>query len=218
MVIVGLTGSIGMGKTTAARMLRCMGVPVYDSDAVVHRMLGPGGAAVAAVAKAFPATVRDGEVDRQALGERVFSEPAALRTLESIIHPRVRCEERSFLKRAALRRVPLVVLDIPLLFETGGDARCDATVVVSAPAFLQRQRVLSRSGMTEDKFEAVLARQMTDAEKRRRADFVVPTGLGRSVTFAALQDIVRRLRFRRGTRWPPPPYPGDRKIDAPNHP
>lgn len=207
MVILGLTGSIGMGKSTTANMFRRLGVPVYDSDAAVHTLLGPGGAAVAEIARVFPDAVVDGAVDRQRLGKRVFGDPAALRTLEGIVHPRVRQVETAFLKRAAARREPLVVLDIPLLFETDGQTRCDATVVVSAPLFLQRRRVLSRPGMTAEKLDAVLARQMPDAEKRRRADFVVPTGLGRRVTWDRLQEIVSDLRAWRGTKWPPSAYP-----------
>lgn len=207
MVILGLTGSIGMGKSTTADMFRRLGVPVYDSDAAVHTLLGPGGGAVPEIARVFPDTVVDGAVDRQRLGKRVFGDPAALRKLEGIVHPRVRQVETAFLKRASARREPLVVLDIPLLFETDGQARCDATVVVSAPLFLQRRRVLSRPGMTAEKLDAVLARQMPDAEKRRRGDFVVPTGLGRRVTWDRLQAIVSDLRAWRGTKWPPSAYP-----------
>ena len=207
MVILGLTGSIGMGKSTAANMFRRLGVPVYDSDAAVHTLLGPGGAAVAEIAKVFPDAVRDGAVDRQKLGKRVFGDPDALKQLEGIVHPRVRQVETRFLKRASARREALVVLDIPLLFETGGEDRCDATVVVSAPTFLQRQRVLARAGMTQEKLDGVLARQMPDAEKRRRADFVVPTGMGRRVTWDRLQRIVADLRAARGTKWPPSAYP-----------
>jgi dephospho-CoA kinase len=194
MVILGLTGSIAMGKTTAAGMLRYLGLPVHDSDAAVHRLLGRGGRAVAPIAKAFPGTVKDGAVDRKALGERVFSDPEALKRLEAIVHPLVREVQTKFLKRAAARRREIVVLDVPLLFETGGDKLCDATIVVSAPAFLQRARVLARGGMTREKLDSVLARQMSDAEKRRRADFVVPSGLGRAVTLRRLKDIVTLIR------------------------
>ena len=214
MVILGLTGSIGMGKSTAADMFRRLGVPVYDSDAAVHVLLGPGGAAVPEIAKIFPDAVRDGAVDRQRLGKHVFGNAEALSKLEAILHPRVRRIERAFLKKASARRAALVVLDIPLLFETGGEARCDATAVMSAPAFLQRQRVLARPGMTPEKLDGVLARQMPDAEKRRRADFVVPTGLGRRVTWDRLQRIVATLRTRRGGRWPPSAYPKDGSAHA----
>lgn len=203
MVILGLTGSIGMGKSTAATMLRRLGVPVHDSDAAVHDMLAKGGSAVAPIVDAFPGVDRDGAVDRQELGRRVFGDPEALRTLEDIIHPRVHRSQEAFLRRAAARRASLAVLDIPLLFETNGDERCDATVVVSAPSFLQRQRVLGRPGMTEDKLDGILSRQMPDAEKRRRADFVVPTNGARRLTLNRLRAIVRFLKTRRGRKWPP---------------
>ncbi len=194
MVVLGLTGSIGMGKSTTAGMFRYLGVPVHDADAAVHRLTGPGGAAVAAVAAEFPDAVRDGAVDRRVLGARVFEDPAALDRLEAILHPLVRAEEKRFLDRHRRRRAPLVVLDVPLLFETGGEARCDAVVVVTAPAFLQRQRALRRPGMTEERLARVLARQMPDAEKRRRADFVVPTGLGRGFALRRVAEIVRLFR------------------------
>src|SRR4051812_17589829 len=151
MRILGLTGSIGMGKSTAARLLRTLGVPVHDADAEVHRLLGLGGAAVPAVAKAFPGTVRDGRVDRRRLGDLVFgpeSDPAALRKLEGILHPMVRRATLSWLAQHARQRTPVVVLDVPLLFETGGPGRYDGVIVVSAPTFIQLQRVLRRPGMT----------------------------------------------------------------------
>jgi dephospho-CoA kinase len=191
MVVLGLTGSIGMGKSTAAAMLRRLGVPVHDSDAAVHRLLGRNGAAVAQVAAAFPGTEGPDGIDRAALGRRVFGDAAALRRLERILHPMVRAESARFLRRMAARRAKLVVLDIPLLFETGGEARCDAIVVVSAPPFLQRARVLRRPGMDAARLAAILAKQMPDGEKRRRADFVVPTGLGRRETLRRLAEIVR---------------------------
>jgi dephospho-CoA kinase len=191
MVVLGLTGSIGMGKSTAAAMLRRLGVPVHDSDAAVHRLLGRNGAAVAPVAAAFSGTEGPDGIDRAALGRRVFGDAAALRRLEGILHPMVRAETARFLRRTAARRVPLVVLDIPLLFETGGETRCDAIVVVSAPGFLQRARVLARPGMGAARLATILAKQMPDGEKRRRADFVVPTGLGRRETLRRLAEIVR---------------------------
>jgi len=194
MVILGLTGSIGMGKTTAAGMFRTLGVPVYDSDAVVHRLLGPGGDAVAAIGQTFPRVVVDGAVDRKALGERVFGDPDALKILESIVHPLVRRARGKFLKAAAARQEKIVVLDFPLLFETDGEEVCDAVIVVSAPRFLQEARVLARVGMTRKKLAGVLARQMPDSEKRRRADFVVPSGLGRAVTLRRLKQIVTLFR------------------------
>jgi dephospho-CoA kinase len=191
MVVLGLTGSIGMGKSTAAAMLRRLGVPVHDSDAAVHRLLSRNGAAVARVAAAFPGTEGPDGIDRASLGRRVFGDAAALRRLEGILHPMVRAETARFLRRMAARRAKLVVLDIPLLFETGGEARCDAIVVVSAPPFLQRARVLRRPGMSASRLAAILAKQMPDGEKRRRADFVVPTGLGRRETLRRLAEIVR---------------------------
>ncbi len=195
MIVLGLTGSVGMGKSTVAAMLRRLGVPVHDSDAAVHRLLAPKGNAVAAVAAAFPGVRRrDDGVDRAALGARVFADAAALRRLERILHPLVRRSQQRFLARARARRLGLVVLDIPLLFETGGAARCDKVIVVSAPAFLQRVRVLARPGMTAARLDAILAKQMPDAQKRRRADYVVPSGLGRAVTFRRLARIVRELK------------------------
>ncbi len=194
MIILGLTGSIGMGKTTAAGMLRYLGLPVYDSDAAVHRLLGQGGRAVAAIGKAFPGVVEDGAVNRKALGERVFGDPEALKNLEAIVHPLVREVQESFLKRAAARREKIVVLDVPLLFETDGDDVCDAVIVVSAPRFLQEARVLARGGMTRERLAAVLARQLLDSAKRHRADFVVPSGLGRALTYRRLKEIATLLR------------------------
>jgi dephospho-CoA kinase len=205
MIVLGLTGSVGMGKSTAAGMLRRLGLPVHDSDAVVHRLMAPRGAAVAAVEQAFPGVRRgDGSVDRAALGRRVFADAAALKRLEAILHPLVRRSQQRFLARARARRLPLAVLDIPLLFETGGARRCDKVIVVSAPAFLQRARVLARPGVTAERLAAILAQQMPDAEKRRRADYVVPSGLGRAVTFRRLKRIVRRLRRENGTDEPCP--------------
>ncbi|HVC54363.1 MAG TPA: dephospho-CoA kinase [Stellaceae bacterium] len=201
MIILGLTGSIGMGKSNAAATLQRLGVPLFDADAVVHRLLGPGGAAVGPVEAAFSG-VRDaaGGIDRRRLGQRVFGDPPALRRLEAILHPMVRAAERRFVAQARGRRQALVVLDIPLLFETAGTARCDLVLVVSAPARLQRERVMRRPGMTESRFAAIRKAQLPDAEKRRRADFVVATALGRNVTFRHLRAIVRELRRQRGGR------------------
>jgi dephospho-CoA kinase len=194
-IVLGLTGSIGMGKSTAAAMLRRLRVPVHDSDAAVHRVLAPGGAAVAAVAAAFPRVkTKAGGIDRAALGRRVFGDASALRRLERILFPLVRRSQERFLRLARARGDKLVVLDIPLLFETGGARRCDKVVVVSAPAAVQRARVLARPGMTAARFQAILAQQMPDAVKRRRADYVVPSGLGRGVTYRRLAGIVRELR------------------------
>ena len=201
MIVLGLTGSLGMGKSTAAAMLRRLGVPVHDADAVVHRLLGRRGAAVAAVAREFPQTLADDRIDRAALGRRVFGDPAALRRLEAILHPLVRAEEKRFLAAARRRRAPAVVLDIPLLFETGGERRCDGVIVVSAPAWLQRQRAMRRPGMTEARLKAIRAQQMPDREKRRRATWVVPTGMSRSATLRRLRAILRAIRAQ-------PPTPG----------
>ncbi len=196
MLVLGLTGSIGMGKTAAAKMLRRMGLPLHDADRAVHRLLAKGGAAVTAVEAAFPGVAVDGAVDRERLAVRVFEDPAALERLEGILHPAVRWTTRAFLGRHARAGRPLVELDIPLLFETGGEALCDAVVVVTAPAFVQRARVMGRRGMTPARFQAILAKQMPDSEKRRRADFVVKTGLSKAATLRQLRAIVKLLRRR----------------------
>ncbi len=198
MFVLGLTGSIGMGKTTAARMLRRMGLPLHDADRAVHRLLAQGGAAVAAVEAAFPGIVADGAVDRERLAAQVFEDPVALKRLEGILHPAVRRATRAFLGRQTRAGRSLAVLDIPLLFETGGAALCDAVVVVTAPAFVQRARVMGRRAMTPARFQAILAKQMPDREKRRRADFVVKTGLGKAATLRQLRAIVTVLRQRPG--------------------
>ncbi len=195
MVILGLTGSIGMGKSTVAGMLRHHGVPVHDSDAMVHRLLGPGGQAVAAVEAAFPGVLRDdGAIDRPALGGQVFGNVEALRRLEKILHPLVGEEKRRFLRRSAARRIPVVAADVPLLFETGGDRNCDASIVVSAPDFIQAQRVTQRPGMTPEKLADIRARQMPDAEKRRRADFILHTGQSRRATLRKIRRIINLAR------------------------
>ena len=191
MFVLGLTGSIGMGKTTAAAMFRRQKVPVHDADAGVHQLLAPGGAAVPAVGDLFPGVVRDGGVDRQLLGKIVFADPQALGRLETILHPLVRKKQKAFLRSSAGQRRQLVVLEIPLLFETGGDSNCDAVAVVSAPFFLQSLRVLGRSGMTPEKFSSILSRQMSDLEKRRRADFVIPTGLGQRLSLISIREIIK---------------------------
>lgn len=207
MVILGLTGSIAMGKSTAAAAFRRLGVPVHDADGAVHRLFARGGEAVPLVAAAFPGTVAHGAVDRQALGAVVFQNAAALRRLERIVHPLVRAVAERFLRRQAARRRHLVVLDIPLLFEDGGERSCDAVVVVSAPAFLQAQRVLSRPGMTLERLAGILERQLPDREKRRRADFVVRTGLDKRQSLRRIARIVKVMRARRGRTWPPRPRP-----------
>ncbi|OAN50340.1 dephospho-CoA kinase [Paramagnetospirillum marisnigri] len=194
MRILGLTGSIGMGKTTAAAMLRRLRVPVHDADATVHALFAPGGAAVAAVDAAFPGVVKDGAVDRKALGAVVFSDSVALKRLEAIVHPLVRAAERRFLARCRRLRQSLVVLDVPLLFEGGGWKNCDKVAVVTAPAFLQAQRVLARPGMTEERLKAILAKQMPDVEKRKRADFVIQTGLGKAFALRRLRAAVAMMK------------------------
>jgi dephospho-CoA kinase len=202
MVILGLTGSIGMGKSTAAALLRRQGILVHDADATVHRLLGKGGAAVDAIARAFPGVIKSGAVDRTALGKRVFGDTKALRKLEAIIHPLVREEADRFIAAAARARQRLVVLDIPLLFETGG-RRSDCVIVVTAPAFLQTQRVLQRPGMSPSRFAAILERQIPDHEKRKRADAVVTSGLGKGRTYRQLAAVLRRSRRCRGKAWRP---------------
>lgn len=187
--VIGLTGSIGMGKSTVARMLSDMRVPVFDADASIHKLMGPKGKALDALRARFPETVGPSGVDRRALGDVVFGDNEALRDLERILHPMIKEEKESFLRQHSLRRTGFVVLDVPLLFETGGDARCDVVLVVTAPKFLQRQRVLSRVGMTEDKLSGILSNQVPDYEKRRRANAVLPSGLGLSVTRRKLNRL-----------------------------
>lgn len=204
MIVLGLTGSIGMGKSTAAAALRRLGVPVYDADAEIHRMLGAGGAAVAAVERAFPGVRgEDGGIDRRRLGRRVFGQPAELRRLEHILHPMVRAVERRWVARARGRGETMVVLDIPLLFETDRIDRIDGVIVVSAPARLQRERVLRRPGMSTDRLAAILGSQYPDRRKRQRADFVVATALSRAAAMRQLKNIVgqvRRGEWRRSAR------------------
>jgi dephospho-CoA kinase len=203
MFLLGLTGSIAMGKSTASRTFRSFGVPVFDADAVVHCLFAPGGAGLVPVTAAFPGCLDPaGGIDRAALGGQVFADAAALARLEAIVHPLVRRAERRFLERCAAARWPLAVLDIPLLYETGGERLVDAIAVVSAPAYLQAQRVLRRKGMSADRLAAIRRRQTPDVEKRRRADFVIPTGLDRRRSVAAIARIIDRVRGRQGTRWP----------------
>jgi dephospho-CoA kinase len=195
--VLGLTGSIGMGKSATADLFRRLGVPVHDADATVHRLYR--GRAAPLIEKAFPGTVIDGAVDRARLGAAVLDKPERMKQLEAIVHPLVREEEESFLKRVAALS-PVAVLDIPLLFETGGEARCDAVLVVTAPAAVQRDRVLARPGMTEAKFHAILARQMRDEDKRARAHFLVDTSRGFASAEAQVRSILASLAGRPGRR------------------
>ena len=191
MIVLGLTGSIGMGKSTVAAMFRRLKVPVFDADAAVHLAQAPGGAALGPIAAAFPGVVTGGVLDRAALGAAVFGDAPALKQLEAIVHPLVAAARARFLRRH--RRAPLVVLDIPLLFEGGGAAGCDLVAVVSAPAAVQRARVLARPGMTEAKLDAILARQVPDADKRARADVVIATGGSLLATRRAVHRLVTTL-------------------------
>jgi dephospho-CoA kinase len=198
MIILGLTGSIGMGKSTVAEMFRREGVPVFDADAEVHRLQGPGGRLVAAIEALHPGTTNAAGVDRGKLGQKVLGDKAALARLERLIHPAVATARHDFLRRH--RAHPLVVLDIPLLFEKGGWRQMDAVAVVSAPAWLQRRRVLARPGMTPSKLARIRHLQTPDAEKRRRADFVIDTGTTRAGTAAQIRKLIACLRAR-GVRY-----------------
>lgn len=190
-IVLGLTGSIGMGKSTVAAMFCELGVPVFDADAAVHELQGPGGALLPAIEAAFPGSTGPQGVDRQALGAAVFGNPAALKRLEAIVHPAVGAMRAAFVAENA--EAPLIVFDIPLLYERGAAAQVDAVVVVSAPAQVQRERVLSRPGMTEEKFAQILSLQVPDAEKVARADYVIDTGATHAETRQAVTNLVRKL-------------------------
>lgn len=194
MIVIGLTGSIGMGKSTTAAMFRAAGIPVYDADAAVHSLYEKGGAAVEPVGKAFPGAVHDGAIDREALRHKVLGDPAALQRLNAIVHPLVGEDRVKFFKNAKAAGTDMVVLDVPLLFETGGHAQMDAVVVVTAPAKMQRQRVLARPGMTPARFDAILAQQMSDAEKRAQAHFVVDTSRGLAPARRQVEAIIATMR------------------------
>lgn len=193
MIVLGLTGGIATGKSTLAAMIARMGFPVHDADATVHALFARGGRAVGPIDAAFPGVVRDGAVDRTALGRRVFGDPAALGRLETIVHPLVRVEERAFLARARRQRARLVVLNVPLLFETGGQSRCDRVMVVACPPFLQTARALARPGMDAATLARIRARQMPEPEKRRRADIVIPTGLGKAPALRRMRRAIGDL-------------------------
>lgn len=203
MLIVGLTGSIGMGKSATAAMVAEFGVPVIDSDRLVHGLMGPGGKAVPAILSAFPGAEGPMGIDRTKLGAAVFGQPARLRQLESILHPLVAASQREKIATFARRRVPMVLLDIPLLFETGAERRLDYTVVVTAPAAMQARRVLKRPGMTEARLDHILSQQMPDALKRKRADFIITTALGKAHSRRRVARLMRVLRHRKGQQWGP---------------
>lgn len=191
MIKAGLTGSIGMGKSTTAQMFRDAGIPVYDADATVHALYE--GEAVKHVEQEFPGVTIDGKIDRTLLSSQVIGKPTRLKQLEALIHPLVHAKEREFLKQAEDATNPLVVLDIPLLFETGGRNRVDKIIVVTAPAQVQRERVLAREGMTEEKFLNILSRQVPDAEKRKNADFLIDTGKGLEAARLRVEEIIKEL-------------------------
>ena len=216
MIVIGLSGSIGMGKSTAARAFKRLHLPVQDSDAVVHSLTGPNGKALPAIEQAFPGVVGPGGVDRNRLGQAVFGDADALARLEGILHPMVRARTDAFLRRAARNRAPVAILDVPLLFESGTHALCDHIFVVSAPARVQRLRVLSRPGMTAEKLAGVLKRQTPDRLKRRYADTVVPTGSGYRTALKVLMTGLMIALMRPPRCWPPQHY--RRRTDARNRP
>lgn len=194
MKIIGLTGSIGMGKSATAALFAAEGVPVHDADAQVHALYDRGGKAVPLIDAAFPGVVQDGKVDRAALSHRILDNPAALKQLEEIVHPLLGEARAAFFDQARKAGADLALIDVPLLFETGGERNVDVVVVVSAPAEIQRERVLARPGMTQQKFETILARQVSDAEKRRRADFVIETAGGEEDAHRQVKAVIAALR------------------------
>lgn len=194
MITIGLTGSIGMGKSTTAAMFAEAGIPVYDADAEVAALYAKGGAAVGPLEAAFPGVVIDGAVDREALRQRVLGDPAAIQRLNGVVHPLLGASRAAFFRRAEDSGADMVVLDIPLLFETGGQARMDAVVVVSAPAEHQRERVLARPGWTAERLDAILAQQLHDAEKRARAHFVIDTSRGLEAAREQVAEVIATLR------------------------
>jgi dephospho-CoA kinase len=203
MIVLGLTGSIAMGKSRAAAMFRAYGVPVFDADASVHALFAPGGAAAAPVEAAFPGCrTAEGAIDRGRLGRLVLGRPAALRQLEAIVHPLVRAAEGGFLRRACRAGARLAVLDIPLLLETRGEGRVDAVAVVSASPLLQAQRALRRPGMTPEKLAQIRVQQLPDPEKRKRADFVIPSGYDQGALAARLAEVIHEALERPARAWP----------------
>jgi dephospho-CoA kinase len=193
MIILGLTGSIGMGKSATAALFREEGAPVYDADAAVHALYARGGAAVAPLEEAFPGVAEDGAINRSRLRDRVLNDPGAMKRLEAIVHPLAGEAQLDFRRKAHADGAPFALLDIPLLFETGGHAHCDYTLVVTAPPHVQRERVLARPGMTPEAFDAILARQMPDAEKRAKADFILSTAHGFDFARDQVRAIVRLM-------------------------
>lgn len=196
MIIIGLTGSIGMGKSTVARLCQILGAKTICADAIVHGLMKPSGGAFAAIQNEFPACIQEGKIDRKILGSMVFHDDAARKKLEAILHPLVIAEEERWVFAQSRLGAKWVVLDIPLLFETGGESRMDVTIVATAPAFVQKQRVLARTHMSEEKFARIVAAQLPDRDKRNCADFVVHTGLGKGVSMRMIKEIVRKLDSR----------------------
>ena len=194
MKIIGLTGSIGMGKSTTAAMFRDAGIPVYDADAAVHAAYAVGGVAVGPVGEAFPGTVREARVDREALRQQVLGNPEAMAKLNSIVHPLIGKSRADAFEAATASGADMIVLDVPLIYETGGDKNMDAVIVVSAPAEMQRERVLAREGMTPERLAAILAQQVPDADKRKRADYVIDTGRGLESARAQVIEVIKAIR------------------------
>ena len=194
MIVLGLTGSIGMGKSRAAKMLGVLGVPVHDSDKAVHKALLPEGSAFSVVAGMFPSAVAGGKIDRKKLGNIVFSDKAALKKLEAVLHPAAQESQAEFIRAMRLKGKKIICLEIPLLFETGAEGRVDYIVTVSAPPAVQKRRVLRRPNMTEEKFKSIVQSQLADSQKRALSDFVVDTGLCYARTFRQLQNIIRTIR------------------------
>ncbi len=202
MIVLGLTGSIGMGKSEVARMFRSLGVPVYDADVAVHALYAKGGAAVEPLGAAFPEAVVDGAVDRERLSKLVVGDDAAIKRLEAIVHPLVGHSRAEFMAKAVAEGAEVVVADIPLLYETGGENRVDCVAVVSAPYEVQRERVSARPGMTAEKFESIVARQTPDAAKRARADFVIASDTSLAETLRRVREIVKMLKDRAALEQP----------------
>ncbi len=196
MVIIGLTGGIGMGKSTAAKILSGFGLPVYNADEAIHELLGKGGAGVKPVAQLFPEARKRSAIDRKILGKLVFGHPHKLKRLENILHPLVQKVEQKFLRAVRKRNIQAAILEIPLLFETGADKRCDFAICVTAPKSVQKARVMKRPGMTPARFKAILSHQMSDREKRKRADLVIDTGKGIADTKKQLTYILSQLNLK----------------------